>query len=85
MAELEKRLLGFDLPNGYSYIGMTNQLVSNSIFILENYIVEPTANIGSLEDTYSSSRSRNRFGGQVRIEMGPGIAMRLPQDDQKEE
>jgi hypothetical protein len=81
MVNVEGRILGFDLPNGLSYVGRSKEdPKKDEVFFLRNYIVQETRNIPNLYGYYKreeNSSYREKSKGCLRIDMGPGVVMRV--------
>jgi hypothetical protein len=72
----DRRLIGIDLENGFTYLGLTTASADDSVIILDNFVVVNTGSVGKIATTYDIYGG-NRSSGTLRIDWRPGLAMRL--------
>lgn len=81
MVNVEARILGFDMPNGHSYVGRSKEdPKKDNVFFLRNYIIGDTPNNSNFYEDYKREENisyREKSKGYLRIDMGPGVVMRV--------
>ena len=72
-----ENLIGIDLLNGFTYIGKSTSTLGDNIYVLYNYIVLPTLDLGDIDDRYSTRDRSTTSPGTIRITADRGLAVRF--------